>query len=541
MFNATPNHELSGTTLHCFREAPANRAKRNGGGVALLNQPPSHRSPPQEWRMVEVAYDGPDDDDAAARLLFIGGDAALTQQLCRALPAPAHQVRTAGPSAGLDLVRDESPHVVFLALCLPDPSGLEIYQRLRRINARVPVIFIAGSRRADAAIEAMKHGAYDCLYPPLDPLRLRRVVGEALEIARRTRQPAAAKECEGEPEAALVGACPAMSEVYKAIGRVAAQDVPVLITGESGTGKELVARAVHQHGSRAKAPFLALNCAAIPETLLESELFGHEKGAFTGADRRRVGKFEQCHGGTIFLDEIGDMPMSLQAKVLRLLQDQSFERVGGNETIRTDVRIIAATHRDLQAWTAKGIFRPDLYYRLGVFTIHLPPLRERGEDLPLLAQHYLRRFSRELGREVDRVAPEALERLRAYPWPGNVRELQSVLKQALLRAGGTVLLPAFLPESLAGPGEASAPPAGGGLGAEAFVVHRRLSADTRELYAEAHRQLDCQLLPRVLEFAGGSQQRAAMLLGIARATLRLKIRELGPAALPADGEMDGPD
>ena len=196
----------------------------------------------------------------------------------------------------------------------------------------------------------------------------------------------------------IVGCCPGMQDTYKAIGRVADQDFPVLITGESGTGKELVARAVYQHGPRANAQFLALNCAAIPEQLLESELFGHEKGAFTGADRRRVGKFEQCHGGTIFLDEIGDMPLALQAKILRLLQEQAFERVGGNETIRTDVRLIAATHRDLKAWSAEGRFRPDLHYRLNVFTIHLPPLRERGDDLTLLVQHYLRRFSREMGR-----------------------------------------------------------------------------------------------------------------------------------------------
>src|SRR5947209_10476432 len=245
------------------------------------------------------------------------------------------------------------------------------------------------------------------------------------------REPAVVAETAADPDVdgAIVGACPAMREVYKAIGRVAAQDVPVLITGESGTGKELVARAIYQHGPRAQAPFLALNCAAIPENLLESELFGHEKGAFTGADRRRIGKFEQCHGGTLFLDEIGDMPPATQAKMLRVLQEQAFERVGGNETVRTDVRLIAASHHDLKADSAEGKFRPDLYYRLGVFTVHLPPLRERGEDLPLLVRHYLRRLSRDLEREVQEVAPEALERLRAYNWPGNIRELQSVLKQ----------------------------------------------------------------------------------------------------------------
>jgi two-component system nitrogen regulation response regulator GlnG len=260
--------------------------------------------------------------------------------------------------------------------------------------------------------------------------------------------------------------------------------------------------------------------------LLESELFGHEKGAFTGADRRRIGKFEQVSGGTIFLDEIGDMPLALQAKILRLLQEQAFERVGGNELVRTDVRLIAATHRDLKTWSEEGKFRPDLYYRLGVFTMHLPPLRERGDDLPLLVQHYVRRFSRELGREVQEVAPEALERLRGYAWPGNIRELQSVLKQALLRASGPVLLPAFLPELGGKPGEAvPAAPAGTDLGLEGFL-RPRLGPEAHDLYAETHRQVDRILLPRVLEYTGGNQYQAALLLGIARQTLRQKLRDL---------------
>ena len=315
--------------------------------------------------------------------------------------------------------------------------------------------------------------------------------------------------------------------MYKAIGRVADQAFPVLITGESGTGKELVARAIYQHGPRAKAPFLALNCAAIPEPLLESELFGHEKGSFTGAERRRIGRFEQANGGTLLLDEVGDMPLPAQAKVLRVLQEQAFERVGGSETIRTDVRLIAATHRNLKAWSDEGKFRLDLYYRLGVFTIHLPPLRERGDDLELLAQFYLRRVSRDLGREVREVAPEALERLRAYPWPGNMRELQSVLKQALLRAHGPVLLPEFLPELSEAP-RAPAPtaPPGGGFDPEAFLL-QRLGPDSRDLYTEAHRELDRLLLPRVLEYTGGKQAPAALLLGIARQTLRTKLDELG--------------
>jgi two-component system nitrogen regulation response regulator GlnG len=270
---------------------------------------------------------------------------------------------------------------------------------------------------------------------------------------------------------------------------------------------------------------MALNCAAIPENLLESELFGHEKGSFTGADHRRIGKFERCNNGTILLDEIGDMPLALQAKMLRLLQEQSFERVGGNETVRTDVRLIAATHRDLKSLSAEGKFRSDLYYRLSVFTIHLPPVRERGEDLPMLVRHYLRRFSRELGREVNEIAPEAMERLRNHSWPGNIREVQSVVKQALLRAHGSVLLPSFLPEFSASSAEGAAPTSGN-IELETFI-RQRLQPDSRNLYADAHGQLDKFLLAAVLDYTGGSQHQAARLLGIARQTLRLKLRDLG--------------
>jgi two-component system nitrogen regulation response regulator GlnG len=286
-----------------------------------------------------------------------------------------------------------------------------------------------------------------------------------------------------------------------------------------------VAREIHASSSRASRPFVAVNCAAIPENLLESELFGHEKGSFTGADRRRIGKFEQCNNGTILLDEIGDMPLPLQAKILRLLQEQSFERVGGNETVRTNVRLIAASHRDLKALSAEGKFRADLYYRLSVFTIHLPPLRERGEDLAMLVQYYLGRFNRELGREVAVVDPESLAQLRAYHWPGNIRELQSVVKQALLRARGSVLLPSFLPElSTAASGAPATTSAD--LDLEAFI-RQHLRPESRDLYTQAHGLLDRFLLARVLEYTGGSQHKAARLLGIARQTLRLKLRDLG--------------
>ncbi|MGC1719781.1 MAG: sigma-54 dependent transcriptional regulator [Isosphaeraceae bacterium] len=481
-----------------------------------------------------------------AHLLLIDDDPdLLPEQVGHVFPAPAHRVEIAHTGTeGLERVAAVRPDVILLDLRLPDQSGLDVLRQLRQIDARIPVVFVTVVRSADSAIEATRRGAYDYLLKPLDLQKLDRVIGEALKVSRLMREPAVVAEtppADDRPGDAIVGCCPAMQEVYKAIGRVADQTFPVLITGESGTGKELVARAVYQHGPRAKAPFLALNCAAIPENLLESELFGHEKGAFTGADRRRIGKFEQCNGGTIFLDEIGDMPLSLQAKILRVLQDQTFERVGGNETICTDVRLIAATHRDLKAWSGDGRFRPDLYYRLDVFTIHLPPLRERGDDLPLLVQHYLRRLSCELGREVREVAPAAQECLRRYFWPGNIRELQSVLKQALLRASGPVLLPAFLPEPLGRPNAPSSATPGEEAGLAAFITGLGLGPDVRDLYADAHRQIDRHLLPHVLKYTGGSHHQAALLLGIARQTLRLKLRDLGLSVpRPAEAEEDSP-
>ena len=466
-----------------------------------------------------------------AHLLLIDDDAVLVpQQVRQAFPPPVYRVVVAqNGNHGVELVRRAPPDVVLLDLHLSDRHGLEVYRSIRAIDARIPVIFIATAKTADAAIETVKHGAFDYLHKPLDLAQLQRVVTDALEVARM-RLPVRIADAAPNPETdgAMLGASPRMLDIYKAIGRVAAQDVTVLITGESGTGKELVARAIYQHSSRSSAPFLALNCAAIPENLLESELFGHERGAFTGADRRRIGKFEQCNGGTVLLDEIGDMPLALQAKILRLLQDQTFERLGGNETIRTDVRLIASTHRDLRVRAAEDKFRPDLYYRLGVFTIHLPPLRDRLEDLPILVQHYLRRFSAELGREVREIAPEAMARLRAYPWPGNIRELQSVLRQALLRASGTVLLPAFLPDLA---GIAPARPSAPAIVEPAFDLERfirqRLAPATHDLSADTHREVDRLLMTLALEYTHGNHRDAARLLGISRQTMRVKLRALG--------------
>ncbi|MDF2696648.1 MAG: Response regulator of zinc sigma-54-dependent two-component system [Labilithrix sp.] len=481
-----------------------------------------------------------------AHVLLVDDDPVfIAEQVRQAFPAPEHTVTVAKSGAeGLELIHSTLPDVVLLDLRLPDRSGLEVYEDIRRLDARLPVIFITMEKSADTAIEAMKRGAFNYVFKPIDLEQLESTVREAIEAGQQMRRPVMLQQAALDPmeEGALLGTCPAMLEVYKAIGRVAEQDVTVLVTGESGTGKELVTRAIYQHSARSTTPFHALNCAAIPESLLESELFGHERGAFTGADRRRIGKFEQYSGGTILLDEVGDMPPALQAKVLRVLQEQSFERVGGNETVRTDVRLIAATHHDLNERVKDGKFRLDLFYRLGVFTIHLPPLRERGEDLPLLALHHVRRFSREFKREVREIAPETMNRLRAYAWPGNIRELQSVLKQAVLRAHGYTLLPSFLPAFPASKSSArreadvarDAPtsaretpsPAAMTIDVDSFV-RERLADGSRDLYAETRNFVDRLLFTRVLAHTKGNYSAAADVLGIARQTMRVKLRALG--------------
>jgi two-component system nitrogen regulation response regulator GlnG len=336
-----------------------------------------------------------------------------------------------------------------------------------------------------------------------------------------------------------------MQEVFKAIGRVAPRDVTVVIVGESGTGKELVARAVFHHSARTAGPFLAINCAAIPENLLESELFGHEKGAFTDAERKRIGKFEQASGGTLFLDEIGDMSAATQAKVLRVIQEQRFERVGGNETIQTDVRLLAATNKDLEAEVAAGRFRKDLLYRLNVFTIRVPALRERREDVALLVEHFLPRFSRSLGRNIRSVSPEALRCLHEHDWPGNVRQLQSVLKYAILQAPGDVLTLDSLPEDLR---SAPAPSGNGARSVEVTLsgltdfTERLLRAGELDVYRRVCLEVDRVVVPAVLRHVLGNQVKASEILGISRTTLRAKLRALkmgvAKQVLPEETEDD---
>lgn len=462
-------------------------------------------------------------------LLIVDDEPAIQHAFQKAFRS-TYNLRAASTAAeAVAALVTDKPDVIVLDVRLPDATGLDTYHALRKLDARVPIILITGHGNADLAIEAMKHGVFDYLSKPLELPVLREQIDRAVRSSLLMKIPASLPAEQTPPIGdLLVGRCSAMQDVYKAIGRVAAQNVPVLVLGESGTGKELVARAIYQHSQRSDRPFLAINCGAIPENLIESELFGHEKGAFTGADRKRIGKFEQCDGGTLLLDEIGEMPSLAQVKLLRVLQEHTFERVGGNETVSVDVRVIAATNADLEALTAEGRFRKDLFFRLNGFAIHLPPLRDRGEDLLLLIDHYLRKFEREMGKPRTEMPSDTLDVLSAYPWPGNVRELQSVLKQSLLRMSGNVLLPDFLPTQVT---NASAllptQTAESGVFDWDVFVADRINAGSETVYAESLVRMEREVLVRVLKHTNGNQLQAARILGITRGSLRTKIRTLG--------------
>jgi two-component system nitrogen regulation response regulator GlnG len=460
-------------------------------------------------------------------LLVIDDEESVRYSFRRAFEGGDVQVATAGSAAeGLEQVHKQRPDVIVLDLQLPDRSGLDLFHEIQAEDSKRPVIFITAHGTTETAIEAMKGGAFDYLVKPVDLERLSQLIERAFEAARLMRVPAVLPAEETGDR--IVGHSPVMQEMCKTIGRIAPQDVNVLILGESGTGKELVARALYHHSRRTGKPFLAINCAAIPETLLESELFGHEQGAFTGATRRRIGKFEQVSGGTLFLDEIGDMPPGLQAKMLRVLQEQRFERVGGNETLQTQVRILTATNQNLEELVAEGRFRKDLYYRLKVVTIRVPPLRERLDDVAELAHYFLFRFDRELRLDLRGFAPETLELLQGYPWPGNVRELQSTIKQAMLNASGHILLPEFLPDELRRR-EPPVPAAGSDVPATdlAALIDSLLSRGEKDVYHKVVEAVERVLLPRVLRQTHGHQARASEMLGLHRATLRFKLRSLG--------------
>ena len=491
-------------------------------------------------------------------VLVIDDDSAVLHMIQRSLRNLGVEVITAQTvDEGLNSL-SRGVDVVLLDIMLPRMSGMEVFQRIREYDHRLPVIFITADAGSETAIEAMQRGAYDYVAKPLDLPKLNELVQKALDTRRLMNVPVAVPvrdDDKSDPASDLfVGRSPQMLEVFKAIGQVAKQNITVLIRGESGTGKELVARALYQFSDRATKPFMAVNCAALPDTLLESELFGHEKGAFTSADRRRIGKFEQCSGGTLFLDEVGDMSPLTQGKVLRLLQEQRFERVGGNETIETDVRIITATNQPLEQMVESGDFRSDLFYRLNVVTITLPPLRARAGDIPLLLQHFLSISRKELNKpELEGISPEALELLLRYPWPGNIRELQSAVRQFVIKATTPVIVPDFLPPMILGtekrppiapaavdsgvtsPAATAAPrpespqtdgvASGGGLQPADLrsFVDSRLAASSKNLYAETLEMMERYLFTRVLQEMGGNQSKTAETLGITRGKVRDRI------------------
>lgn len=468
-----------------------------------------------------------------AKILIVDDDHQLRQSFQRLLAVEGHDVRGASSGEqGIRMVQEDLPECVVMDVRMPGMSGLDALKALREIDARLPVIIMTAYATTETAIEATKFGAFDYILKPFDIPDILALIDKAVEAGRRMRgRIAMTPEPGGATAEALVGTSRAMHEVYKAIGRAAPTEALVLVRGESGTGKELVARAIYQHSLRAQKPYLVINCVAIPDTLLESELFGYEKGAFTGATHRRVGKMEQANGGTIFLDEIGDMPLGIQAKLLRLLQERQIERLGGRDTIPVDVRIIAATNTDLEAAVAEGRFREDLYYRLKVVTLWLPPLRERREDIPPLARFFLARFAREMDTPDPGISPEALSYMEAHPWPGNVRELGNALQKALVFSRGAPLLVEDIRQALEGVrGGGSSLREGDDAAAEndlLLLVRRTLSCGDGNAFDTIMDHVGRIVVREALQLTGGNRTRAARLLGMSRPTLLARMDKYG--------------
>ena len=470
-----------------------------------------------------------------SKLLLIDDETDVQYSFQRIFDSPEIELTSASSGEeGLKIIPKLKPDLVLMDVRMGGITGLETLRRIRQIDSRLLVILMTAYGTTQTAIEAMKLGAYDYLLKPFDVPKLKEIVSQALKAARDMKQvvsyqPLLEKE---DYEQGIVGRSEPMQQVFKLIGQLAVSDATALITGESGTGKELVARAIYHHSNRSEQPFLAVNCAAIPEQLLESELFGHERGAFTGASMQRIGKFEQCNAGTIFLDEIGDMTPATQTKILRVLQSGTFERVGGNTPIKVDVRLIAATNKPLEQAVAARQFREDLFYRLNVVRVHIPPLRERREDIRLLVNYFLKKFAREQQRAPKSVTAGVSKALEQYHWPGNVRELENVIRRALVVAKGDALLLGDLPGEISGQPAAGAPtvPAAPGDAAVSDVVGL-----ARQLFHWARRDPKIRLIPTIerelviqaLKETNGNQVHAAKLLGITRATLRKRVEKFG--------------
>jgi len=471
------------------------------------------------------------------KLLLIDDETDVQYSFQRIFDSPEIELTTASSGEeALRLLPKVKPDLVIMDIRMGGMNGLETLRRIRQIDSKLLVILMTAYGTTQMAIEAMKLGAYDYLLKPFDVPKLKDLITNALKAARDMRQVVSYQpllETE-DYESGIVGRSESMQQVFKLIGQLAASDATALITGESGTGKELVARAIYHHSNRSQQPFLAVNCAAIPEQLLESELFGHERGSFTGATMQRVGKFEQCNHGTLFLDEIGDMTPATQTKILRVLQSGTFERVGGNQPIKVDVRIIAATNKPLEQAVAARQFREDLFYRLNVVRIHIPPLRERREDIRLLVNYFLNKFAKDKAGPPRSIAPVVLKALEKYHWPGNVRELENIIRRALVMAKGDAILLTDLPAEINGQAQAS----GSGSPMPIPVGEAAASDVTnlaRQLFQWAKREPKFKIIPAVerelviqaLKETEGNQVHAARLLGITRATLRKRVEKFG--------------
>ena len=462
-----------------------------------------------------------------ANILLIEDDARAAVSLEKLFRSEGYSVVVANRGdEGFERAQKENFDAVITDLRLPGIDGLELVRRLHEAKPRLPIVLMTAFGTPETVIEATKRGAFEYLIKPFEMEDLLEVTAKAVASARLMSAPVDLGEG-GSVGDAIVGTSRVIQEVCKEIGRVAAKPVAVLIRGETGTGKELVARALYQHSARADKPFIAVNCAAIPETLLESELFGHERGAFTGADARRIGRFEQADGGTLFLDEIGDMTAFTQAKLLRVLQENCIQRVGGKDNIPVDVRIIAATHRDLETAIREKHFREDLFYRLSSFVIHLPPLRSRLEDIPDLAKYFLRRFAAELQLNSAAIQPEGVAWLQQQSWPGNVRQLANVLRQSLLLARDFPVSVDNLKAVLLKRSDTRA----SSEQTLAALIDESLDAARQGTLPDAHaaviEAVERQLFTRAIELAQGNQAKAARWLNVSRQTMREKLTHFG--------------
>ncbi len=465
------------------------------------------------------------------KLLIVDDEKSVRYSFKKLFSGANYDIIEAGNAIeALALFQAQQPQLVIVDIEMPGKSGLELLKELKELSPFVPVIVITAYGSGDRVIKAMKYGAYEYIEKPFEIPKLISLVEEALKTTIPATGNAALtishgvddrKKNEDPNTNYIIGESPAIKEVYKLIGRVATSDATILIVGESGTGKELVAKAIHQYSERINKPFLAINCAAIPETLLESELFGFEKGAFTGADKTKQGKFEEADGGTLFLDEIGDMGLALQAKLLRVLQEGSFERLGGSKTIRVDVRIITATNRNLENDIIKKMFREDLYYRIKVVTITLPPLRIRKEDIPILTKHFLHKHSRDARISNISIHPEAMEKMVEYNWPGNIRELENLVKRSLLLAKGNIITSELLQSEFV-----AAPKLSTNLSNN---LQQYLTDSIKNKEGEIYRlvidSIEEDLINWALSEKGHNQLQAARLLGISRVMIHERIEK----------------